>query len=49
MKRITLSSLAVALSLGVFPAWSAVEYIEVQTAPPAPLVEERRYLASHVD
>ena len=39
MKKITLSSLAVALSLGVFPAWSAVEYIEVQTAPPASRVE----------
>ncbi len=39
MKKIMLSSLAVALSLGVLPAWSAVEYIEVQSAPPAPLVE----------
>ena len=39
MKKITLSSLAVALSLGVLPAWSAVEYFEVQSAPPAPQVE----------
>jgi len=39
MRKITLSSLAVALSLGVLPAWSAIEYIEVQSAPPAPVVE----------
>jgi hypothetical protein len=39
MKKITLSGIAVALSLGVLPAWSAIEYIEVQTAPPAQRVE----------
>ena len=39
MTKITIASLAASLSLGVLPAWSAVEYFEVQTAPPAPQVE----------
>jgi hypothetical protein len=39
MKKMTLSSLVAALAFGTLPAWSAVEYIEVQTAPPAQRVE----------
>ena len=39
MNKLTLSSLVVALGLGALPAWSAIEYIEVQVAPPAPRVE----------
>lgn len=39
MNKLTLSSLVVALGLGALPAWSAIEYIEVQAAPPGPRVE----------
>jgi hypothetical protein len=39
MKKIALSSFVVALGLAAAPAWSAIEYIEVQAAPPAPRVE----------
>jgi len=39
MNKLTLSSLVVAMGLGALPAWSAIEYIEVQAAPPAPRVE----------
>ena len=39
MNRIRLSALVAALGLATLPAWSAIEYIEVQTAPPAPRVE----------
>jgi YXWGXW repeat-containing protein len=39
MKKIALSSLVAGLALAAAPAWSAVEYYEVQVAPPAPIVE----------
>jgi len=39
MNKLTFSSLVVALGLGALPAWSAIEYIEVQAAPPAARVE----------
>jgi hypothetical protein len=39
MKKITLSAIVAAVGLATLPAWSAIEYIEVQVAPPAPRVE----------
>src|SRR5438477_99016 len=39
MNKLTFSSLVFALGLGALPAWSAIEYIEVQAAPPAARVE----------
>src|SRR5438132_1055731 len=39
MNKLTFSSVVVALGLGALPAWSAIEYIEVQAAPPAARVE----------
>ena len=39
MKKIALSSFIAGLALAAAPAWSAIEYYEVQTAPPAMQVE----------